>query len=109
MSFEKSSGHSRYFNHHSELQSAQRFWMYIKSTSKAGIEKTIPVGPLEIDFTPIVLTKELIVDIKNRTIYIGWENQTFVDGEEIDPISSILFRIGMYLVFISLLFILLRV
>lgn len=83
--------------------------MYIKSTSKAGIEKTIPVGPLEIDFTPIVLTKELIVDIKNRTIYIGWENQTFVDEEEIDPISSILFRIGMYLVFISLLFILLRV
>lgn len=106
VSFEKTSGHSRYFNHHSGLRSAQRFWMYIKSTSKAGVEKTIPVGPLIIDFTPIVLTKDLIVDIENKTIYIGWENQTFVDEEETDPISSILFRIGVYLVFIYLLFIL---
>lgn len=100
VSFEKTSGHSRYFNHHSGLRSAQRFWMYLKSKSKAGVEKTIPVGPLIIDFTPIVLTKDLIVDIKNKTIYIGWENQTFVDEEETDPISSILFRIGMYLVVI---------
>lgn len=48
--------------------------MYIKSMFKVGVEKIILVGFLIIDCILIVLIKELIVDIKNKIIYIGWEN-----------------------------------
>lgn len=48
--------------------------MYLKSKFKVGVEKIILVGFLIIDCILIVLIKELIVDIKNRIIYIGWEN-----------------------------------
>lgn len=48
--------------------------MYLKSIFKVGVEKIILVGFLIIDCILIVLIKELNVDIKNKIIYIGWEN-----------------------------------
>ena len=94
ISYQRTSGHSRYLNHHSGLRSAKSFWMYIKSLSKTGVEKTIPIGPIIIDSTPVKIVKDLLVESKDNSIYIGWENETFIDEEEIEPVSSIYFRFG---------------
>ena len=68
--------------------------MYIKSLSKTGVEKTIPIGPIIIDSTPVKIVKDLLVESQDNFIYIGWENERFIDEEEIEPVSSIYFRFG---------------
>ncbi|XP_062621811.1 uncharacterized protein LOC134283371, partial [Saccostrea cucullata] len=94
LSYTKTLGRPRYIKYHSGLRSAEKFWMYIKSINKAGVAETVRVGPMIIDSTPVVFVKELDLVIENGNIYIGWQNDTFIDQEEIDPVKSILFRIG---------------
>ncbi|XP_061166364.1 uncharacterized protein LOC133175283 [Saccostrea echinata] len=101
LSYTKTLGRPRYINYHPGLRSAEIFWMYIKSINKAGVEETVRVGPMIIDSTPVVVVKELDLVIENGNIYIGWENDTFIDQEETDPINSILFRIGKQSKFVT--------
>jgi hypothetical protein len=95
LSFTKTSGHPKYISYHSGFRTAEKFWMYIKSINKAGVKDTIRIGPMIIDSTPVVFAKDLLLEIENGNIYIGWENDTFFDQEEMDPVHTILFRIGI--------------
>lgn len=95
LSFTKTSGHPRYINFHSGFRSAEKFWMYIKSINKAGTVDTIRIGPMIIDSTPVLFGKDFLLEIEDGNIYIGWEKGTFVDQEEVDPVDTILFRIGI--------------
>ena len=82
--------------HHAGIGTDEEFFIFLKGVNKAGLEMILPIGPVLIDQTPPRYRNTPDVVIDANEIIVGWENDTFYDDEQSNPINHILFQIGMY-------------
>ena len=81
--------------HHAGLGTDTEFFIFLKGVNKAGLKTVVTVGPVLIDQTPPRFKTVPTVKIEGHSIHIGWENDTFYDDEQMNPINKILFEIGI--------------
>ncbi|XP_062620625.1 uncharacterized protein LOC134282208, partial [Saccostrea cucullata] len=79
---------------HSALDSGTPFYITIKATSKAGLETSATIGPVVIDDTPPLYRGGVNIVLGDKFAFVAWTNETFVDEEQDEPISMVLFKIG---------------
>jgi len=79
---------------HDGLGSNELFYIFIKVSSKAGLDNIYTIGPVLIDQTPPLSTTLPNVLIERDQIVFGWEDTTFYDEEQTEQIDQILFQIG---------------
>ena len=78
---------------HSGIGTDKEFFVFLKAINKAGLETIVPIGPLLVDQTPPKFKSVPAAEIKGDTIVVGWENNTFYDEEQTEPVSQIFFQI----------------
>jgi hypothetical protein len=79
---------------HSTIDSGIPFFIMIKATSKAGLETLVMMGPVVIDDTPPLYKGDVKVIVDQKFVFVVWDNETFVDEEQRELISTVLFKIG---------------
>ena len=86
---------------HDGIGSNELFYIFIKVSSKAGLDNIYTFGPVLIDQTPPLGTTLQRVSIENDQIVFGWEDTTFYDEEQTEQIDLIFFQIGtMFYLFV---------
>ena len=85
---------SAYRKNHAGINRGTSFYLMIKAVNKADLETVIPFGPVIIDETPPLVKSEPRVRIDDGYVYVMWRNNNFQDMEQVDAITTILFRIG---------------
>ena len=73
------------------------FYIFIKAVNRARLEKKFIFGPVLIDETAPLYKEIPHVQIIDKHIVLGWENDTFFDLEQTTQIDQIFFQIGNYL------------
>ena len=94
VSYESVNSHTRYSRIHSGLDRGSEFYIILKAVNKADLEVIAVVGPLIIDETPPLYTGSVAIHINGDFIYCIWDNTTFLEAEQKEGLSTILFRIG---------------
>jgi len=79
---------------HDAIGSNELFYAFLKVVNKAGKENIYSFGPLLIDETPPLHNSLPRVVLENESIVFGWQNTTFYDEEQTEPIDQIFFQIG---------------
>ena len=79
---------------HDGIGSNELFFLFIKVSNKAGLDNFYTIGPILIDQTsPLNKTLPNVI-VENDNIVFGWEEYTFYDDEQTEPIDQIYFQIG---------------
>ncbi|XP_053389666.1 uncharacterized protein LOC128546093, partial [Mercenaria mercenaria] len=94
--YRETHGHSRYHNVHEGIDSEYPFFIIIRTTNKAGMEKALALGPIVIDDTPPINQRGLHVHLEKNDdkIYCSWDNNTFIDPEQKHAVDYVLYKIG---------------
>ena len=90
--------HTRYAHSHSGLDRGVEFYIILKAMNKADLEVNAIFGPIIIDETPPLYTGSVAINIIDDFIFCIWDNTTFIETEQEEGISTILFRIGKYII-----------
>ena len=88
--------HTKYVHSHSGLDRGVEFYIILKATNKADLEVIAIFGPVIIDETPPLYAGSVSINIIDDFIFCIWDNTTFMETEQKEGISTILFRIGKY-------------
>ena len=92
-----STGKKPYFQlHHTGFGIDKEFFVFLKGVNKAGLETILTIGPVLIDQTAPNFRTVPAVNFEADFIVVGWQNDTFYDDEQTEPIKRILFQIGIY-------------
>ncbi|XP_062567668.1 LOW QUALITY PROTEIN: uncharacterized protein LOC134229901 [Saccostrea cucullata] len=74
--------------------SQERHYVFLKTIFKSGEEKILTVGPMLVDSSPPTFNGDILVYTEAPYLFIGWENETFIEPEQGNVIEEIFFRIG---------------
>ena len=72
---------------HDALGSNELFYIFIKVSNKAGLENVYTFGPVLIDQSPPLNRTLPNILIEDDNIIFGWDESTFYDEEQTEPID----------------------
>ena len=79
---------------HDAIGSNELFYIFLKAVNKAGLENIYTVGPVLIDETAPLYTRQPDVIVNEDNVIIAWNEESFYDDEQTEPIDRITFQIG---------------
>ncbi|XP_061196785.1 uncharacterized protein LOC133205060 [Saccostrea echinata] len=83
------------------IGSQERHYVFLKTVFKSGEGRILTIGPLLVDTSPPAINGEILVHIEGPNLFIGWENETFIEPEQGNVIEEIFFRIGTPRMFVT--------
>ena len=97
MDYKSTNGKKMFKMRHIGVGTGSNFYVFIKTSNKANLEKVTEIGPIVIDETPPIFKRKPIVKLGKNVITIGWDKDTVYDIVQKTPINQILFQIGKIL------------
>ncbi|XP_041349360.1 LOW QUALITY PROTEIN: uncharacterized protein LOC121368688 [Gigantopelta aegis] len=94
-SYQSTHGKESFHHLHSGLTSTSIFYIFLKTTNKAGLTSVVVLGPAMIDETPPQVTDKLNVTIIKNRVFVTWTNDSIKDPEETNNQFTVLYRIGV--------------
>ncbi|XP_062573120.1 uncharacterized protein LOC134235054 [Saccostrea cucullata] len=79
---------------HSGIDPGIPFFIVLKASNKANLETIVTLGPVIIDDTPPQYSGGVNVTMDNDFVYVVWNDKTFLEEEQKEDVSNILFKIG---------------
>jgi hypothetical protein len=88
-------GHREYHARHSGLGHGDTFFLFLRAVSKAGLDVTLTLGPVIVDFTPPQFTRSLAARLHANKLLVTWDDGDIADSEQTPDMSLTLsFRVG---------------
>ena len=94
VAYEGVHSHNRYSRIHSGLDRGNEFNIILKASNKADLETIVVFGPIIIDETPPLYTGSIDIHVTKYFIFCIWDNTTFLETEQKEELSTVIFRIG---------------
>ncbi|KAK7493734.1 hypothetical protein BaRGS_00015063 [Batillaria attramentaria] len=93
--FTPTHGHHSYHARHSGLGHGAVFFIFLRALSKAGLQVNLTLGPVIIDVTPPVVTRQMTAEIDGQFLVVTWTNETFQDPEHPSGLDfDVTYRVG---------------
>ncbi|XP_021374355.1 uncharacterized protein LOC110463804 [Mizuhopecten yessoensis] len=99
--FHKSPHKYSYKKRHIGLSDGDEIYIFLKITNSAGLSSVSSIGPVLVDETPPICPPSLPVSIENGSLYTYWDEGTFYDNEQKEPMTTFLYRVGQEDVYVS--------
>ncbi|XP_060084327.1 uncharacterized protein LOC132563603 [Ylistrum balloti] len=99
--FHKSPHIYSYKQRHVGLSNGEEIFIFLKIINSAGLTTLSTFGPVIIDETPPICPSSLPVSIYNNSLDIYWDEGTFYDNEQKEPITKFVFRVSRQGIFVS--------
>jgi hypothetical protein len=88
-------GHDEFHARHVGLGHGDVFFLFLRAVSKAGLDVTLTLGPITIDFTPPDVTQPLTAVLDGNDLLVTWDDKVFLDSEQpTDVALTFSYRVG---------------
>ncbi|XP_061177742.1 uncharacterized protein LOC133186525 [Saccostrea echinata] len=89
---------------HSGIDPGIPFFINLKASNKANLETLVTLGPVIIDDTPPQYSGDINVTLVSDFVFVIWNDNTFIEEEQKEAVSNVLFKIGHGSTFFTPLF-----
>ena len=88
-------GQSHFSIHDADIIAAgNTFYVSVLAVDMSQRQTTVTAGPILVDLTPPLLNGSLQVERSGRHVIVTWDQVTFTDDEDINPVSQFEYAIG---------------
>lgn len=88
-------GQSHFSIHDADIIAAgNTFYVSVLAVDVSQRQTTVTAGPILVDLTPPLLNGSLQVERSGRHVIVTWDQVTFTDDEDINPVSQFEYAIG---------------